>query len=332
MLNRLKEMWSSQQPVAAADQDDDAAVYMTREKVLVFVVSFFLAFCLWFIVNLSRDFNITIHLPIEIGNLPEDMALVDDPPTSASVGLIGEGWKLISLYSNPPSIMVNVEQQEVNLFDIVQQQVSVISEVTVTRVQPNNLILNLEQKVEKRVPVEADVYFSTRDRYGLVGEPELSPDSVTVIGASSMVDRVDRLLTSAAELDDVWQSGQIELRLDLEGLGITASPSSVTYAYEITEFTEGEVRIPVRVRNIPPGRSVTFSPSSITVRYFVPIDQYGEVQNLRPFNAYVDYATIEEDTTGQVTPEVERVEDDYDVQLRTFQPRSVSYFEVVDNS
>jgi len=332
MLNRLKELMKINQPLAVETDDDSLSNYMTREKVIVFIISFILAFCLWFIVNLSRDFSITINLPVDIGDLPEDMALVGDPPESASVGLTGEGWMLISLYNNPPRIIINAEEAEVNLFDMVQQQIAALSDVSITKVEPLGFQLDLEEKSYKRVPVEVLLDIRTSDRYGIIGTPEMSPDSVTISGAGSVIDEIDRVTTKEVSLEGVNEGRALELEIERPASGISVDPNRINYRFDVTEFTEGEVRIPIRIRNLPPGQAVTYNPSSITVRYGVPINQYSDVQNARPFLAYVEYETIEADTTGLVIPEIERTEDEYDIRLRSFQPRTVSYFRVVNDN
>lgn len=331
MLKKLKELFFTAGGDEDKNEEEEAADYMTREKVLVFGISFILAFCLWFIVNLSRDFNITIELPLEIGNMPEEMALVSNPPSSASVGITGEGWKLISLYNNPPSIVLDIEEENVDLFQKVQQQVSILSEVNITKVEPLNLNLSLEEKVFREVPVEVQVEINTHDRFGIVGEPVSFPDTVTISGASSSIEGIESVRTEVVELEEVKEGREIELEIEKPDSITSVIPEKITYRFDVTEFTEGEVRIPIRIRNLPPGRAVTYNPTTIVVRYGVPVGQYGEVQNTQPFRAYVDYSTIEEDTTGLVMPQVERVDDGYNVTLRGFQPRRVSYFRVVED-
>lgn len=312
--------------------DDWMSNYLTQEKILVFGISFVLAFCLWFIVNLSRDFNITVNLPLEVENLPPDQALVGDLPEHAMVGVTGEGWQLISLYNNPPSITVDATEEEVPLFERVQQQMSALSGINVIKVQPLSLTLQFEEKVTRKLPVELRLDLELRDQFGIIGEPEITPDSVTVIGAASKIEGLEKIQTEELRLDNIQSDRVILLDLVRPATGINLSPDIISYRIEVAEFTEGEVRVPIRIRNLPPGQAVTYNPSTITVRYDVPIDQYQDVQNLRPFTAYIDYHTIRSDTTGLVIPEIERNSDDYIVRLRSFQPRTVSYFNVVDEN
>ena len=330
MLERIKSFFLTGQSGSSDIESETESAYLPREKLLVFGGSVILAFCLWFIVNLSRDFSITFTLPLEVVDMAEDMALVEEPPEDVSVGISGEGWTLISLYSNPPLVRVNVEGSEINLHEVVQQQLSSISDITITQVEPTRLNLRMEEKMSREVYVEPRVEIRSRDRFGLIGEPVWEPGTVTVTGAASRVEQVDTVFTVATVLEDVNESREVELALEQPTTGLRLSPDHIDYRFQMAEFTEGEVRVPIRIRNLPPDRSVSYYPSSVTVRFEVPIDQYNDVRNARPFNAYVDYSTIEADTTGLVAPEVERSDDPYEVRLRSVQPRTVSYFTVID--
>lgn len=331
MLNRIKQFFLTGRTPSRDTTEEENSAYLPREKALVFVASILLAFCLWFIVNLSRDFSITIELPLEVINLSADMALVEDPPSRATVGVTGEGWKLIALYSNPPRITVDLDGGEVNLYERVQQQVSALSEVTITQVQPLFLNLEMEQRMSREVPLDSRIELQMRERFGLIGEPLLEPETVTIQGAASRVEQVDTVYTRLVSIEDVKESRELEIYVERPGPGITVSPERVLYRFEVAEFTEAETRVPIRIRNLPSGRSVTYNPSSVTVRYDVSIEQYNEVLTARPFTAYVDYDDIESDTTGLVSPVVERTEDHFHIRLRSYTPRSISYFNVVRN-
>ena len=71
----------------------------------------------------------------------------------------------------------------------------------------------------------------------------------------------------------------------------------------MTEYTEGELSLVLRLENAPTNQR-NFSPSTVTVQYRVPIEQYGEAEKTRPFEAYIDYEAIRNNTSGIVTPEI----------------------------
>lgn len=314
---------------AGKPNETDGSEFVGREKVIVFISSIFLALCLWFIINLSRDFNVTINVPIQVVNIPEDVALSTELPDYVSVNLTGEGWQLIPLYGNPPRVNLSADSRQINLFEQMRNQVSAFSDLNVIQVDPIIIEIETEERITKRVPVRPRVSLNLSPQFGLVDQPVLTPDSITISGARSKLTDIDEWLSVEVEMNDVNRSIERLIGLNPATGGIRLEATSVLYEANISEFTESEVRIPIRTRNMPSGKAVTFNPSSITVRYDVPINRYSEVQGSRPFLAYVDYDDIERDTTGFITPVIEQMLTDINIRLRSYHPTSISYFNII---
>jgi len=323
---RFKHFFSGEPSPRPEEADTDS--FQNKEKITAFSIAFFIALCLWFIVNLSRDFNITIQVPVILTNLSEDVTLSNEVPETAAVSLTGEGWKLISVYSNPPRLMVNAEASDINLAEQVRSQVNAFSDLNIVRVEPARLTIETERKARKRVPIRNLVNISVRDQFGLLREPAIIPDSVTITGAESTIRDLTEWYTEETELRNINSNIEQSVRI-AQVSGMSVEPQTVMLTLEVTEFTEAEIRVPIRTRNLPNDSAVSYNPSTITVRFDVPIHQYSEVQGTRPFAAYVDYEFIEEDDSGRVTPDIEILETDYILRLRSFQPQRVSYFRIV---
>ena len=111
---------------------------------------------------------------------------------------------------------------------------------------------------------------------------------------------------------------------------IDLSLSEITYSANVSEFTEAEITALIRTRDLPRGQSITFNPSSVTIKYDVPLEQYAEISRIRPYEVFVPYQKIREDSTGFVTPEIELTASEYALKIRSFQPKAVAYFSVLD--
>lgn len=304
-----------------------------KGKFVVFIIAFVLALCLWLMVNLSRDYNLNVSLPITLGNMPSDQALAEKLPEFATVSISGEGWQLINVYNNPPPVYIDVSENEINLYEQVQSQINANPDLSVQKVQPLFLNLDMEKRVTKRIPVVSDVQVAFEDQYDFVGEPKLEPDSVSISGAGSILENIDRWETERLELADVDDDISTSVSLKDPGVLLDISPNQITYSADVGQYTEGESRVFVNTRNMPSGRSVSFSPSTITIKYDVPIDEYAQLQNVdNLFFAYVTYNQISEDTTGFVVPNIEQSgASDVNLKIRSFQPSRVSYFMVLNN-
>jgi YbbR domain-containing protein len=279
-------------------------------------------------VNLSVDYNLNIDLPIQLGTVPSDKALANDLPEKASVSITAEGWKLINLYSNPPSINVDVTNESVNLREQVQQQMNTFG-VEFQTVQPLILNVQLEDRISKKVPVESKVNVSFKDQYDFLESPEVQPDSITVNGAVSLVQNIEFWPTDSVHINNVSKNLSRAISLEPPGELISLSQDQVIYNASVTQYTEGEVKVNIYTRNLPQDRVISYSPVSLSVKYDVPIDEYAQVQDKNPFEAYVNYSQILQDSTGFVTPQIEQMGNNYHIKLRSFQPRRVAYFIVL---
>lgn len=325
--DRIRGLFSDERGPGGDESDNYHAE--NREKIVAFSIAFFISVCLWFIVNLSRDFNVTIQVPIQVASVPENEIISSDIPESATVNVSGEGWNIISVYNNPPRLLVTAENEEVNLSEQMRNQISAFSDLNIIQVQPAIIRIQTEEKASKKVPIVSSVQLNMRERFGLLHEPEITPDSVTVSGTASAIESVTEWRTKEVQFDDLNSDIQRNIELEEPNSGLSLDMETVNFQAQIAEFTGAEVRVPIRTINLPAGRAVTYNPSSITVQFDVPLDQYSQIQDVRPFRAYVDYSVIEQDDSGRVEPEIEIVNNDFNIRLRSFQPPRVSYFRIV---
>lgn len=327
ITDRVRGLFSDEKEPGIDESDNYQA--QNREKIIAFSIAFFISLCLWFIVNLSRDFTVTIQVPIQVASIPEDEIVSSEVPENATVNVSGEGWNIISVYNNPPRVLLTAQSEEINLSEQMRNQIGAFSDLNIIQVQPTTVTIRTEEKATKRVPIVSNVQLNLRNRFGLLNEPVMTPDSVTVSGTSSAIDTVTEWRTESIEIDNLNSDIQRNIALEEPAQGLFIDLETVNYQAQVAEFTEAEVRVPIRTVNLPAGRAVTYNPSSITVRFDVPIDQYSQIRDTRLFQAYVDYSVIEEDDSGRIEPEIEVVNTDFNIRLRSFQPQRVSYFRIV---
>lgn len=309
---------------------DRETTYLHKGEILiVFVIGYLIAISLWLLVNLSREYNIVMEVPLQVVGQSEGMAFAEQPPDNARIGVSGEGWNLLPMYRTPPEITIPYDEGVVSITNIIQDQMVDYPELEVQTVQPSFITVEMEPKLSKRVPVEPNLDLHLQPRFEIRGEVRVEPDSVTVTGAQSLVDTVRIWPTELLRLRNVQEKVSRQIKLVDLGQLISKDTTQVNVSFEVTEFTEGEVRVYVQARNMPDGRQVRFNPSVLNIKYDVPIEHFSEAQDIVPYEAYVDYEAIARDTTGFVVPTVQPATDELDLRLRSFQPRRVSYFRII---
>ena len=163
-------------------KENGASNTSRQEKITVFVVSYVFAMTLWMVVNLNGSYNIEVEVPLEVGSVPEGMALVDAIPETIAAEISGEGWKLISLRNNPPTVPVDINPGEVDVFSQLRQRFAPEQDVSVLNVQPTRLSLELEPMTSKKLPLVWEPTLSYAERYDRVGQGYFEPDSIWVSG------------------------------------------------------------------------------------------------------------------------------------------------------
>ncbi|MCH8567234.1 MAG: hypothetical protein LAT67_03180 [Balneolales bacterium] len=300
------------------------------EKLIVFVFAFSIAAGLWLLINLGRDFVVTVQIPLSYGEFPENMAPVQQLPDYTTATFTGEGWKLLNLYGNLPAVMVDLDLSNTNLYDTIQLQMASAQDISLARVEPAAVTVEMEEALSRRVPVKSNIDLQIRRQFGLIGEPRLIPDSVTVSGARSLVENIKSWPTRTVTLENLNQSFSTEIQLEQSNELVRLSHSSVLLDAQIAEFTEGELRIPVELEGTPRHGRVALSPSIITVRYNVPVSQYRQSRERLLIRAVVNYTDIESDNTGFIEPVVIVESNELNVSIRSVSPRRLSYFLVID--
>src|SRR5690606_12940402 len=129
----------------------------------------------------------------------------------------------------------------------------------VQRTSPFSLSVRLEERVRVTVPVEARLDIAYRNRFERVGPIRLFPDSVQVEGARSIVDTIRSWPTVVESINGVREDLDLTLDLVPPSEILSVSQASVRVEVTVSEYTEGEVRVPVRVRGEPRGRTVVFT-------------------------------------------------------------------------
>lgn len=328
LVNRIKSVLK---PGTTPGAEETEVKLMRREKIIVFAAAYIMAVSLWFIVNLSGSFSITLNIPIEPGNVPENMALTEELPEFVQVSVSGDGWQLMNLYSDPPTVSINIEENEINLFDQVRQRLSYLQDIDIAKVQPLLLSVDMEPKISKKVPIRITTDLQFQNRFGMVGEPDISPDSITVTGARSKIENIEYWnMPDTLRMDNLKSDISKTIPLSDQDNVIELSAEQISFSAKVSEFTEGQTTVYIETKNLPRGQNVNYNPSSVTIKYDVPIEQFNDVEKVQPYEVYVPYTKILQDSSGFVTPDIEQTADQFELRLRSFQPKAVAYFTVLD--
>ena len=277
---------------------------MRGRRLHIIFASVLLGMLLWLSAVMRDQFQTTVSVPLIIQDVPEGRAISTPVPPSLSLKVRGDGWQLalLTLGSHPP-LEFSLESlpgrnKAISANDVVDRM-ALRPGVELVSMHPDSIYLDLDRSTQKKVRVATDVVMSFREDYGQVGPITVTPESVTVRGAESLLRGLQSWKTARTEFRDLTASVNADVPLAASAMYlISFSPPAVRVGVQVDLFAEQTFSgLPVEIRSVPGNREVILLPPKIEIVVRTGIRQ---LSSLTPadFRVSVDYAAVATDTTG----------------------------------
>jgi hypothetical protein len=280
--------------------------FKADKRIFVFLIFVFLATIFWFLNQLEQEYETEVTLPIRYTNFPKDKILVNEMPKYFDIKVKAYGYKLLEYkISNkflPFVIDVNTltmrlysRQDYVKFYsltkkltDKIEQQLS--SELQIISIQPDTLFFDFADRISKKVPVVSKVKPVPASQYMIKGNVLITPDSITISGANPIIDTINQIYTQEVEITDLTKNHKQHIAIDRYE-GIDYSDEKVEISVSVEKYTEGSLKVPLKVKNVPDSLVLRTFPNEISVSYLVALSDYDKVLP-QFFDAEVDYHDI----------------------------------------
>ncbi len=222
----------------------------SKEWVLKFV-SLCLAMMLWYFVGGEDVVDKNILVRVEAINLPNDLIISNKYKREIEVTVRGPRSVLLEMGKDQSALQINLSNATpgTRVENIENNAIPVSRGVEVLRVQPSTIILSLDNLIQKELPIKAVTAGDVSTGYQLA-ELELTPRSITINGPETILSRVDVIRTTPINLQDLFESVQLQIPLELDQriidlIGETSVTADITITYETIEKTVPEIPIKV---------------------------------------------------------------------------------------
>jgi YbbR domain-containing protein len=185
------------------------------------IVSVAIALVLWFVVLGSRNVEAIKEVPIEIVTA-NDMVVENEVPDRVSFRLTGPKAFLRAILDRPDApIRVNLAGSKPGLvtYRFFSDNIRVPIGVKVTSVSPSAILVKVEERASKSVPVKIETRGEPAAGYQ-VTEAVADPPTAVVRGPRSRVDRVHHLVSNPVDVSEATGSVERAAAIDLERLGL----------------------------------------------------------------------------------------------------------------
>ena len=283
---------------------------MKNKNLHIAIFSTLFAVALWLSINMGYEYQTVVSVPLVLENIKPNRSLAKPVPLTVNVKIHASGWQLVGLYFVPDVRYVLDISDISNRFNFVTskeivERLKLPQGIQTVDIKPDTIMVVLDDKVKKTVPVEPVVAMTFREGYGVVGDIESIPDSITLTGAKDLLDKIDRWQTDPLVFSSLKSDVNARVGVsDTMSFSITPFPAAVTVQIDVQPIAEKSFKgIPVEVNQVPENRLVVLIPPKIDIIVRGGIEQVAAVEQ-KDFSSYIDYKSILLDTTGSIHPVV----------------------------
>jgi YbbR domain-containing protein len=186
------------------------------------LVSLALSLTLWFFVTSKGKTEMTLTVPIELRNIPQDMAVVGDVAGSLEVRMQGQERVLrdITIGKKVVGILdLSMTRAGENSVHISPDDIKRPAGVTVTHMSLSAVTVKLEPLVRKTFRLKPVLHGNPAAGYRL-GKVSVTPHRLTVEGPFSALKTLENLQTMPIDIQDAHENITLEPKIDYQGRSV----------------------------------------------------------------------------------------------------------------
>lgn len=278
-----------------------------NRKLNVFFIFLLMAFIILIFSKLSKQYTNTVAFNINKVNVPKEFIILNDTSVKFEITLKTIGFNWLKYYLSKPEVTIDFKK------DVIRKDAHYIlnkskiflkkdaefgDQVELLNVSPDELYFRYDKNMIKKIPVivKADVSFSPGyDTFDLL---EVKPDSIQVIGPNVLVERISSIQTQRIVLENVKAniSETITLKLPKKKSDLIFSDDEVNLSVTVEKFTEGSLKVPVDLINVPENLKLKYFPKSIKVVYYTSLKNFNDI-SVKDFKVVCDYNNLTDNQT-----------------------------------
>lgn len=188
------------------------------------LASLVLAVTLWFYVTSRGKTEISLTVPLELRNIPQDMAVVGNVPGTIEIRLQGQERALRDIAAGKKVVGtadLGRGKEGVNIIRLSPDDIKGPSGVFVTYLNPFEIIVNLDRLARKSLPLKPVLIGRPAPAYR-IKSVTLKPATVTLEGPASVIGSFTMLQTQPVDVSGMRENTTVEPRIDFQGKPVKA--------------------------------------------------------------------------------------------------------------
>lgn len=289
-----------------------------------------IALVFWLLVKLSGTYRSEKTVELYF-SLPEGKVFSALPPKDITATIEGTGWELLFDFLRSSQVSLSYDLRGVKdrfVLSRGQLRSEILSRLgsgsmSIVELNYDDIVLLLEEKSSKRVPVGFRHRFSFVPGYQLQRDPEISPDSVTLTGPESQLAGVGEWPTDSVVLEQLKKTVDQTVDLRPPPKGVYISADKVKVKVSVEQLSEKTFWVPVTV--LHDADSVRVFPKNIQITCTLGLSRYDStIAEDFEITADLRGAALPKDQRNTALLQLTRRPDHAD-NIR-FSPKSVEFF------
>lgn len=280
-------------------------------KLKTFFVFLCLSILFWLLIKLSKNYTSYVIFDANYINLPIDKVVQNDPINEIEVLIESTGFNLLKYklkHNNITFDLSKIAYKSGNdYYYLPNKNTSELSkqmnlETEIKRFVQDTIHFKLGVNKRKKVPVILDAEIHFKLGYNFVENLTIFPDSVEIIGPEIQLTNISSIATKKVNLIDVSSKIEKEVLLDISKYkNIVFSENKIKIKAEVDKFTEGSLKVPFKIENLPDSYQITTFPSEVNVIYKVALSNFNKITQDN-FEIICDYNETLKNNSSHLIP------------------------------
>ena len=258
------------------------------KKINVFLLFFLLAFSILVLTKLSKVYTATLSFDVNPINVDDTFVLINQDNAKLNITLETYGFDWLRYAINRPLLDIDFNTDIVKIdstliwsmsrgFANINKQFS--KEKKIISINPDTLSFKYDSNSIKYVPIVLHANIQYEAGYNTLDVVKTKPDSLKLIGPSSILRKIKIINTDNVNLLDVKANINKKIALKLDSLGdkVKTNLKEVQLEVTVSKFSEGVVSLPIEVINVPDGITLNYFPKQISLSYATSLENFKNI-------------------------------------------------------
>ncbi|WP_422090655.1 CdaR family protein [Tenacibaculum ovolyticum] len=268
----------------------------------------------WLLINLSKEYTTQINFDLVYTNLPIKKTIIETPIKQIPLLVKGSGFNLISTSISNNLIELDLEKinkkRGIKYYFLTKKLHSEIKEqlksgIKLTEIKTDTIPLKIGTLSSKKVPLKTDLNITFQLGHDFSKSTSVKPDSVLISGEESLLKNITFLKLDKINLKNISESSKIITNI-LKPKDIKTNITSAEVSISVDKFTEGEIEVPVLVKNAPKGLNIY--PKKVKIIYKIGLKNFNKI-NENSFKIECDYNKVKNSEVSYLIPKFKKSPD-----------------------